>query len=490
LAKKTTAKKKTTKIVSKDDRKEDKWKEVILVLVEKIRKISPNLKNKTEEEVKQEFLGMINKEYEKFPKEKYPKRTEKVYWKRTFSKFRNKYKKMLRSQAIPFVGKVLGYKPARDMMENIINKQLELAETNLSKALRDGLIMFSESEDPDTGEAMRKPVKDKFGKYIPRDTRKTFNKKDDKGNLMKNRNFGKALQSSWSMTVYLICGPEEQSGEPRYTTMDVRYAKAEPGQHQLKVPVGKNVRFLALNRTPEDMENEYYLRSSSQTEFEVLPDDHLPVTLADLFNSKIMSKIARECDNLEDYYEEYGTKEDGSTNWDLVTLTRGDVVDMSLEKTSGGNMWIRLERTTVYDDISDLDTGFGDDEDEEEADIPDSTTCWIGPHLQHLIDFAQDSVVYVLGRPNKMAERDEDGETLVDDDGAVIMTPVSITTYGLWVDPEWKEEINKEEIEDNEEEIEDEGEIEPEEEDEGDEEEVEEEEDEEEVDIEQTEEDW
>ena len=456
MAKKTAAKKKTKKAPKG---KKKSFKDKIREKVLEIRDRSPHLKGKTDDEAMGEFQKCLDDEMEEFPPERHPRRTEFVYWKRAFGRMRNKYKRRLRSQATPFVGKVMGWKTPRDMMGKIIAAQLDLAKTNLTKALNEGLIMYTTSEDPDTGEKVRTPVKDQFGQYIPRDARERFKKiNPETGQPWDNRNYGKELQHSWQFDCWLVCTPEEGEPDIRFATMSVSGIKATPGEFQLIPPVGSNVRFLALDRTPQEEEEVYVLRNSAQTEFEVLPDESLEATIADLWHAdpdkiKGLHELCWEVDELEECFEEHGTMADGTVNWDLVVLTRGDVVDVSVTDTRSGNKWFRLERTTVDDDedsLDELDTGFGDEDwDPEEDEIPDSTQTWVGQELHEYMDFGRNSVVYVLGRPVKMPMRNEDGELMKDDDGNVILGPVSISAYGVWADPDYKSVIEKEKVEES-----------------------------------------
>jgi len=277
VAKKAASKKTTKppKKAAKNDAKEPpsekstEWQEKVLKKVIGIGKKAPSLKQKTEDEVIEEFKSILELEYKRFPKAKYPSRTDIVYWKRSFAKFRNRHKKLVRSPATWFMGKVLGARESRDMMEKMINTAMELASNNEKKALRDGVIMFDEVEDEDTGEKTRVPKLNKQGQYIPRDARRTFPKAKDKdGNPKKNPRYGKELESSWTRPIILIAAPEDDSGPVKLARLELRGTKAMPDA--LKIPVNKNVRFLALDRTPDNEESEYVLRSSNQTEFELL----------------------------------------------------------------------------------------------------------------------------------------------------------------------------------------------------------------------------
>jgi len=421
----------------------DAWQETILKKVVQIGKKAPSLSSKPEEEVVAEFRAILELEFEKFPREKYPKRSDRVYWKRAFAKFRNKHKKLLRSPAIYYWGKILGCKESRDMMGKMREESLTLADSNLDKALRDGVIMFEKYTDADTGEVKKKPQLDEHGQYIPRDTRKTFPRaKNPDGSPKKNPGFGEELKSSWTRTVFLVSAPEDDSGPVRKTTFELRGTKAMP-EIGIKVPrMGTNVRFLALNRTPEYDEDTpeeeilWVLRSSSQTEFEILPEDQLP-PLSQLFKSDVLKGWTAEPDELEDYHDENATNDDGSVNWDEFVLTRGDVVQLSLEPTKSGNLWLRFEKTTIDEDIDELDDGFGELDDE---DIPDSTTAWIPPHLKESLDFGEDSLVYIGGRTGRMEARDENGNPIKDEDtDEPVYDPVNVSAYGLWADPEFKE---------------------------------------------------
>lgn len=470
MAKKSTTKKSTKKApkpkpkVAKPTgaKKTLKWQATLLNKVRGIARKSPLLRDKEDEDIIGEYKEYLAKEYKKYPKEDYPSRDEETYWRRAFTKFRGKYKKALRSSATPWLGKIVGVKAPNDMMAKKILEQIGLAKTNLTKALKEGLIMFTEEKD-DIGAMVREPIKDDFGKYIARDTRETFNKKDKNGNLMVNRNHGKPMQHSWNMQVFVICAPEDGSKDVNFATLNVRGVLAEPGKRQLSPPIGNDVRFMALDRTPDPILNDegeitwepefYTLNSSSSTKFDVLPDNTLPVSIAKLFKAGFMQGIAREANDLEDFYNENATKEDGKINWDMVVFTRGDVSDIGLEKTGSGNKWFRMERTAIEGEWEDLDTGFGEEDEEE---IPDSLQILVPDHLQKFLDFAESSVVYVVGRPSKMPKQDADRNPIVDEDNQPVLSPVSIFAYGIWADPEYKEEIDHEDVEDNTEEIDDE----------------------------------
>tara|TARA_R100000353_G_scaffold173555_1_gene140030 strand:+ start:1449 stop:2693 length:1245 start_codon:yes stop_codon:yes gene_type:complete len=95
-----------------------------------------------------------------------------------------------------------------------------------------------------------------------------------------------------------------------------------------------------------------------------------------------------------------------------LCITDGIVSSMNLtvnEKTGNRVLWI---------EPADASYGF------EEADIPDSTPCWIPANVE--IDFGVGSDIIVIGRTNQTLKRDEDGNQLEDE-----WNPVSMNVYGI-----------------------------------------------------------
>jgi hypothetical protein len=137
----------------------------------------------------------------------------------------------------------------------------------------------------------------------------------------------------------------------------------------------------------------------------------------DLYVGKLPSMEDLLVDCMEDYIADLMEIEDYhstimSNPGMKLCITDGIVSSMNLnvnEKTGNRVLWI---------EPADASYGF------EEADIPESTPCWIPSDVN--IDFGVGSDVIIIGRTNQTQKRDEDGNQLEDE-----WNPVSLNVYGI-----------------------------------------------------------
>ena len=236
---------------------------------------------------------------------------------------------------------------------------------------------------------------------VPIDNIKAFMSGDS------NPRYGKPLPAEeYRRRVHLIA--KKDGGDFQYWTFGLKNIAAKEWDV-------KNFEWLHLNAIFNDDRNACYgikgrTLASLQYNANLDEDDDLYVgnlpSMEDLL-VECMGDYIADLLEIEDYHSTIM-----SNPGMKLCITDGIVSSMNLtvnEKTGNRVLWI---------EPADASYGF------EEADIPDSTPCWIPENVD--IDFGVGSDVIVIGRTNQTQKRDEDGNYLDDE-----YNPVSLNIYGI-----------------------------------------------------------
>ena len=219
---------------------------------------------------------------------------------------------------------------------------------------------------------------------------------------------GKPLPpNSWLRTVYLFVRPidpkTKQAGPVQFAKMSINNA---PAIDVSKIPQFTPVKFRALNKTgPEDIKaGVYRINHSAFTKFE-------PTTIADMPPiEQVLPTIAPQYQTLGelDGYTDTNVNDKG-----LWVVTEGSVVNLNLEANAKtGNMYM------ILTDESLLFSG-GD---------KTGVMCWIPTDRNIVMDFGQESRVFIVGKPRRGNAKDPvTGEYMKGTQG-----DVSLTVYGIY----------------------------------------------------------
>ena len=230
-----------------------------------------------------------------------------------------------------------------------------------------------------------------------------------------NLKFGRAgkplPEHSWLRTMYAVARPIDpktrQAGPAQLTKIMVNNA---PAIDVSKTPVMKKVKFKALNKTSENdrLVGEYTANYSVATKFEVADFAMPPIedVLPTLSQYVTLGSL-----------DEYHTK--NAENPRRLVITEGTVVNMNLEpNATTGNMYIIISDETLLFSGTDK-TG---------------VMNWIPTDRGIVMDFAQDTRVFVVGKTARGKARDPiTKETLEGVPGDVMLN-----VYGLYAPEMYK----------------------------------------------------
>ncbi len=296
------------------------------------------------------------------------------------------YKKQLRSPAVGFEGIIIGTTDCVD----IVAKQKKEAK-DLYKL------------DPHT--AISEGVTDEEG--VPLDTRREWT------TGRKNPNYGKPLpENNYMRNVFgvAIKSKNEKMG-PRFFSMTINGPKAANED----IPLFTPVRFMAIDRTPVNTDNEYKLNASSFTTFTIDNKMILPN-----YKDLLMSCCSSLMCGLKDLNNYHAKAKD---NFNRLVIIEGDVSSLNLEPTSVGSRVMNIEDMKAS--MEDLDAK--------------GLTCWIPERVD--VNFAEGSKVIVVGRTAQGRKKDDLGNVTEE------LGDVTLNVFGLYAIPEYKVSL-PEDIED------------------------------------------
>lgn len=332
----------------------------------------------------------IRSEYDKLLKEEatiHSDLSEEEQTKRALTRLGLVYKRQLRSPAVGFEGMVLAVGDCIDVV---------------AKKKADAIKIFNQNPE----QAIEAGLTDKEG--IPLETKATW--PDGRPNAA----FGTPYpeHSYWRQVFGVATKANVEEDTPKYFIMSINGEKATKN-----VEGFKPVKFRAIDKTTsENSDSLYQLNASMFTEFE--PSSMNLPPIKELIETYMLG-FKTSLSKMEEYYELH--KEDRGR----IAVIEGDVSMLVLEPTSTGSRRMILE-----DDMSAIDF--------------DSTglTCWLPPNIN--IDFAEGSKVMVIGRLTQGKKRDADGNQ-TEEAGDMMMN-----VYSVYAIPEFKIEVEVEELtEDN-----------------------------------------
>jgi len=316
------------------------------------------------EELKKDLekLGIEEKEIDSIysllleeEKKLHPDLSEEDQEKNAVRLLRIRFRRQLRSPAVPFEGIVLG---ATGIINTTMKRQQQARDyykENPQKAVDEGFT----DEDGN-----------------PLDNLKVFS------TGRANPNYGRPLKDRFLRNVFGVAihmGKEERP-RPFFLTLNDEQTKMD-------VPINKPVKFRAIDRTP-DGSNKLILNGSTVTKFEKI-EKKLPD--AKEIIEKILSNYKVELANLREAHEE--KKEDPLR----IIITEGDVVSVELSSSS-------INSRVILDDesIPLID---------ENGKVKRGTTCWVPAHIP--INFSERSRVLVIGQTGEGAFYDEEERRFV-----------------------------------------------------------------------------
>lgn len=296
------------------------------------------------------------------------------------------YKKQLRSPAVGFEGIVIGTSDVVDI---------------IAKQRKEAISLFKTEPQ----ETVARGITDENGN--PLDVRPEFS------GGRKNPNFGKPLpEHNYLRNVYgVVVKSKVENDTPKFFTMTITGDKAiDEG-----IPTFKPIRFMAIDRTPQELKGTNYVLNAST--FTTIKED------TDLVLPDIETLVKSTCTitsipDLETYHNSV------KDNLSRIVIVEGSVSMLNLEPTALGSRVMSIEDEQASLDNIDQNTG---------------VTCWIP--LRAEIDFAEGSKVLVVGRTAQGKKKDDAGN-VTEEAG-----DVTINTYGVYAVPNYKIELpNIEEI--------------------------------------------
>jgi hypothetical protein len=418
----------------------DKIKEVINALLKRAIAQVEKYNGKTEDEM----WRMFEKEYLEKSRKNNADKPELVIYKRALRKLRMSTKKTRRTGKVPKIeGLVVADMGRRDKNEYSRNIALQLANDNLRQAIKDGVIMFKEITRSD-GKKVRKPIKNKRGEYIPRDTRKTYgpNFLDNEGNQIPNKNYGKAIKKGNYEAKYLIYASVD-GDEPQLYMYKLKKSHADP-ETGLFLPYGTPISFGGFIQT--DMQDRDrlimdralgipILNGFKNQEIVIIPSrDDVPEedledgvmyqedfpTVYDLYEQGVFDHF--EIDSLSDLRRWANENED---NYGIIFCANVDVLDKGEDATSSGNFLLK------FDDESLLMA------DEDDLEDYDEVVGWVQGSLENVMsEFGIGGQVMIIGRARVTELKDDDDLPVEADDGTPLMGPPVANIYGIGVNQE------------------------------------------------------
>ncbi len=247
-----------------------------------------------------------------------------------------------RSPAIAFEGIVIGAGGTRDLMTNIRQQAIEAYNTNQQAALASGSVKIDN------------------GKVVPLDNRKEINGQP-------NKRFGEPRPEHAYLREVILA--VRMPGEQKFTAGKL---VLRGDQCSLGIPMGKLVKFRALGEL-DNTSNEFKLRSSTTTQFEILQSTPIDEVL-----EIIETTFAAHAKTLGECMAYHKSLQNTPAFWDRYVITEGTVSYIKFATDPTKNHLIVLDDDT-------LDAG-------------QSVTVWVPNNLRHLIDFGRDSVVTVVGQ--------------------------------------------------------------------------------------------
>lgn len=214
--------------------------------------------------------------------------------------------------------------------------------------------------------------------------------------------------NSWMRTIFGIAAPIDKKtrkvGEAKCFTMTLNDKKALDAK---SIPMNTPIRFKGTDKTTEEARknNEYVVGSSAYSIFEPAPDLKLP-PIEDLITTVAASKV-----EVLGQIEEYHLK--NSEVFNRLVIVEGTVSLLNPEPNKNGSMFLSL------DDESLLFTPT------EDGKTP-TVACYIPTDRGIIIDFTQDSRVFVIGRTGQSYKKDEQGNKTEE------LGQVNINVYGIY----------------------------------------------------------
>lgn len=309
-------------------------------------------------------------------KTKYPNLDEEKLNEKCLQTLALKYKKLLRSPAVGFEGIIIGMSEMNDMV---------------LKMRTDAIKSFNENPQF----AVEAGVCNEMGE--PLDTRAQW------ANGKQNLGFGKPLpEHNYIRNIYGIALKSKSSDKPKYFSMSLNGEKAVNDN----IPLFKGIRFMAIDRTPEELkEYQYNLNASLFTKFE--EDKNLQLQPANLLKG-VCDNMIVPLQKLGEYHSQ------NKDNYNRIVIINGTVSSLNLEPTAFGTRVMYIDN---LEDIENLDAK--------------GATCWVPPRID--VDFAEGSKVFVIGRTTQGKKKDATGQLTEE------LGDVSINVYGIY--PETKVEV-------------------------------------------------
>ena len=285
------------------------------------------------------------------------------------------FKKQLRSPAVSFEGIIIG---VGDVVDTVMKKRKEAIDffnTNPQKSIEMGITDINGN---------------------PLDVRKEWS--DGKP----NNNFGKPLpENSYLRNIFGIAMKSTlKDAKPKFFSMTISGEVAKNDN----INMFKPVRFRAIDKTPQEVQDKFILNSSTFSKFDIDETIKLPSTkeLINTYCSNLIVKMS----NLQEYHNR--VKED----FNRIVIVEGDVSTLVMEPSSAGS------RRLIIEDSDNIDL--------ESKGL----TCWIP--LRIPIDFAEQSKVLIVGRTGQGTKKDEAGNKTEE------LGDININTFGVYAIPEYK----------------------------------------------------
>jgi hypothetical protein len=236
---------------------------------------------------------------------------------------------------------------------------------------------------------------------------------------------GKPLPDhSWMRNIFGVASPIDKktrkAGEPRPFTMILSDKRAINGKAILmNVPI----RFRGIDKTTAEHQKAgvYNITDSAFTEFQKAPDLKLP-TIETIISTNC-SKLFEPLGALDEYHSK--TQNDPG-RW-LITEGTVSLIDMTPNpKTQNLRM--------VVDDETLLFT-------KGEGQGPIGVTCWVPTDRNIIIDFAQDSRIYILGKTTQGKKLDPVTRQPTDEPGDIMLN-----VYGIYCPEMFKVKVIPQEV--------------------------------------------
>jgi hypothetical protein len=331
-------------------------------------------------EIEKEFGILLEDEKKIHPNTSLEQQTQ-----RALQRLALQYKKQMRTPAVGFEGIIIGLGDSKDIVEKQKREANELFRIDPMQAIATG-------------------VTNENG--IPLDIRKEW------ANGKTNAGYGKPLpEHNYLRTIYGIAVKlRDEKVQPKFFVMNLSGEKAIDDN----IPLFKPVRFMAIDRTTEDLVDEkFILNASTYTKFDI-SDISLPKY--DELIEKFSKNLIVDIKDLMDYH----MKEKDDFN--RIAIVKGDVSVLNLEPTPFGSRILHLEDLSNIENLENK-----------------GVTCWVPERIN--IDFGEGSKVYVIGRTSQGKIKDEHGNLTEE------LGDVSINVYGILAIPDFKVELPNEIVE-------------------------------------------